>query len=652
MTQEADFVTYAYTTFLGREPDAPGLNWWTGQLASGALTSNELAVTMVESTEFTSDGLPICALYYTLFGRSPDLTGLNYWREAAQQGISLESIANNIMASEEYTTTSAGKTTGEMLTQFYQLGLGRDPDYAGYEYWLSEIANGMSLTGVATRLAESAEAADYLGKQLSISALYYGLTGSLATDAQMTAGLTVPIEDLALALMLTDSYTGPTVSDLEPQELIAYIRTDDPTSLILTGIPTGTVVLDLSQTTPALTENGQAFSITGLENVVNIDAGTLPANVVLTASANDVVFTGGNGADTLTGGSGSDQLSGGNGSDILAGAAGDDQLDGGSGDDTLNGGDGNDQMIGGAGSDHLSGNAGDDQLDGGEGTDSFTGGEGNDIFVISDESHSTSLAETFDGGEGTDIIRLDFSGDLDLSRATISGIESIVFNNDGNSLTLTADQLTALTSITGSAGAQDTVIVTTPGLLQITDTLFTGIDTVQGGNGGSNDIIDNTTRGLTLIGGNGADYLEGGTGADTLQGNAGVDAYAYLQGEDSRRYEGETAITADTIIGFDFGADKIRLANEFNGTTTALTVDSAWLSTWTALETNADLQTAFADSDIDAVLLTVNTGSAAGQYLLIEDGTTDTGFQSAEDITIKLTGAVNTDLFDAADFIL
>lgn len=652
MTQEADFVTYAYTTFLGRAPDAPGLNWWAGQLTSGAITSNELAVTMVESTEFTSNGLPICALYYTLFGRSPDLAGLNYWRDVAGQGSTLESIAEKLMGSDEYSTASAGKTTGEMLAQFYQLGLGRAPDDAGYEYWLSEIENGMSLTEMATRFAESAEAMEHLEKPLSISALYDGLTGSLASDAQMAAGLAVTLEDLAQTIMLTDSYIGPRVSDLDPQGLIAYISTDDPTALILTGTPAGSVVLDLGQALPELTDNGQAVSITGLGNVVSVDAGTLASGVVLSAPASSVVFTGGSAADTLTGGDGSDQLTGGDGADILSGAAGDDHLYGGSGDDTLTGGDGSDQLFGGAGSDHLYGNAGDDYLDGGEGTDYFVGGGGDDIFVISDASHGSGLAETFDGGDGTDLIRLDFSGDMDLSRATFSGMESIVFNSDGNTLTLTADQLTELTSIIGSAQAQDTVIVTTPGLLEITDTLFTDIDVFQGGEGGSNDIIDSTTRGLTLIGGNGSDYIEGGIGADILQGNAGVDVYAYLQGEDSR-YEGVTTFTADTIIGFDFGADKIRLANELTGTVTALTVDSAWLSTWaTTLEANTDLQTAFADADIDAVLLTVSIGSAAGQYLLIEDGTTDTGFQSAEDITIKLTGAVNTSLFDAADFIL
>ena len=651
MTQEADFVAYAYTTFLGRNPDAPGLEWWTEQLTSGAVTSNQLAAILVESAEFTSDGLPITALYYTLFGRSPDLPGLNYWREVAFQGSTLESIADKLMSSEEYTTASAAKTTGEMLTQFYQLGLGRTPDDAGYEYWLYEIENGMSLTEVVTRFAESPEALAYLEKQLAVSAIYYGLTGSLVTDDQMTAGLSVDLEDLAMAIMLTDRYTGPTVSDLNPPGLIAYISEDDATALILTGNPSGNVVLDLSQTPLALTDNGQAVSITGLENIVNISADTLSASVVLTASSGDVVFSGGSAADTLTGGSGNDQLTGNNGNDILSGASGDDQLYGGEGDDTLMGGDGNDQLTGGMGSDSLTGDAGNDQLDGGEGTDSFTGGEGDDIFVISDESHSSGLAETFDGGDGTDMIRLDFSGDLDLSYATITDVESIVFNSDGNTVTVTAEQLAALTAITGSAQAQDIIIINTPSLLEITDTLFTDIDTFQGGDGGSNDMIDNTTRGLTLIGGNDADYIEGGAGADTLQGNAGGDVYAYLQGTDSR-YEGATAFNGDTIVGFDFNADKIRIANQFTGTTTTLTVDAAWLSTWDSLETNTDLQTAFADSDIDAVLLTVNGGSAAGLYLLIEDGTTDTGFQSAEDITIKLTGAVNMSLFDSEDFII
>ena len=599
MTPENNFVAYAYQTFLGRAADTAGLAWWTEELESKAVTTNQLPIEMIGSNEFKNQGLPVCALYYTLFGRAPDLPGLTYWRTANQKGVSLSTIADKLMASDEYTNVSSGKTAEEMLRQFYGLGLGRDPDHVGFEYWLSQIQTGMSLAEVAARFAESAEAEQHLEKPLAISALYSGLTEKIPTADQMAIGLALPLENLALSLMLSDAYKGPAVFDLKPTGLIAYTGADDVTALTLTGVPAGGIHLDLSQSTPVLTENGSIVPFTGLDAVATVDAGSLSVDVTLVGSDADVVFTGGSRGDTLTGG------------------------------------------------------AGNDQLDGRGGTDIFKGGGGDDIFVITDQTHSSGLAEIFDGGEGTDRIRFDFSGAMNFTDATISGVESILFNDNGNRLTLSPEQLNSVTSFVGAADAADSIILSAPGLIQITENRFTDIETFQGGDSGSNDIIDGSGRNLTLIGGNGADYIEGGMGADALQGNGGSDAFGYLLGNHSR-YTGGTAFTGDTITGFDFaGQDKIRLANAFDGTAASLTMDSVWLSTWAVtLENNMDLQTAFADSDIDAVLLTVNDGSASGQYLLIEDGTTSTGFQSAEDFTIKLTGAVNQSFFDGDDFII
>ena len=54
-----DFVFRLYRTFMGREPDDSGLEFWNGQLATGNMTRNEVIKGFAESQEFTN----ICLEY-------------------------------------------------------------------------------------------------------------------------------------------------------------------------------------------------------------------------------------------------------------------------------------------------------------------------------------------------------------------------------------------------------------------------------------------------------------------------------------------------------------------------------------------------------------------------------------------------------------
>lgn len=51
---EEDIVEAFYGNFLGREPDAPGLAFWTEQVTTGSLDSSELLLAFSESAEFRS----------------------------------------------------------------------------------------------------------------------------------------------------------------------------------------------------------------------------------------------------------------------------------------------------------------------------------------------------------------------------------------------------------------------------------------------------------------------------------------------------------------------------------------------------------------------------------------------------------------------
>jgi V8-like Glu-specific endopeptidase len=78
-----------YQASFGRIPDLPGLDYWKGELDSGALTMAQIAQQFAGSSEFAAlyganatNTQYVDALYLNVLGRAPDSGGLTYWVDA------------------------------------------------------------------------------------------------------------------------------------------------------------------------------------------------------------------------------------------------------------------------------------------------------------------------------------------------------------------------------------------------------------------------------------------------------------------------------------------------------------------------------------------------------------------------------------------
>ena len=95
-TDEA-WVTDLYRKVLHRAPDAGGLQYWIGQVASRGRAS--VASRIYASPESRRDR--VTALYEALLGRGPDPSGLAYWSERVATTGDLE-LAVRLVDSGEY----------------------------------------------------------------------------------------------------------------------------------------------------------------------------------------------------------------------------------------------------------------------------------------------------------------------------------------------------------------------------------------------------------------------------------------------------------------------------------------------------------------------------------------------------------------------
>jgi len=158
-----DFVTRFYQLCLDRDPDLAGLDVWVSDLLDGKLTGSDVAYGFVFSNEFinknTTNEEYLTVLYEAFFNRQPDPAGWQGWLEAMKNGTSRQDVLNGFIFAVEFAELcdaygilayrrpdSTKELVKDFVTRFYQLCLGREPDPAGLNGWVTALLDG-SQTG-------------------------------------------------------------------------------------------------------------------------------------------------------------------------------------------------------------------------------------------------------------------------------------------------------------------------------------------------------------------------------------------------------------------------------------------------------------------------------------------------------------------------
>ena len=102
-----EFSTRLYTKCLGREPEQKGLRYWSLRLTNRDITGAELGKQFFESEEYmnkkSSNADYVTALYRTFLDREPETDGFNYWTTRLKDGASRRELLRGFVSSQEYT---------------------------------------------------------------------------------------------------------------------------------------------------------------------------------------------------------------------------------------------------------------------------------------------------------------------------------------------------------------------------------------------------------------------------------------------------------------------------------------------------------------------------------------------------------------------
>lgn len=111
-TNTEAFVARIYTMALSREPEASGFKYWTGEINAKRKTPVAVAEQFIFSPEFTGKNLNntdyVKVLYRTFMGREADQAGINYWVGQLNKGVSRKSVLRSFAGCQEFKNIVAG----------------------------------------------------------------------------------------------------------------------------------------------------------------------------------------------------------------------------------------------------------------------------------------------------------------------------------------------------------------------------------------------------------------------------------------------------------------------------------------------------------------------------------------------------------------
>ena len=202
---DAGFVDILYQTLFDRPGDAAGTEAWLDQLASGRLRemiiyeftrsqefytlATSFGVVAVNSNDESAYGVrAFTERFYTLvLGRQPDVAGFDSWVSGLTAGtLTGGDLAKNFFLSEEY--LSQNTSDSAFIDTCYQAFFGRDADEAGKQGWLTMLSQSSSRADVLEGFSGSAEFVQ-LAASYGIKAYRAGVVASGASTSQGVARL-------------------------------------------------------------------------------------------------------------------------------------------------------------------------------------------------------------------------------------------------------------------------------------------------------------------------------------------------------------------------------------------------------------------------------------------------------------------------------
>ncbi len=162
----------------------------------------------------------VARMYKAFLGRRADRSGLEFYENQAERGVSPKAIAASLAGSAEFKRLSTGRNDADFVESLYRATVGRPADANGKAYWVQNLrSNRMSRSDVGLAFADSAEFGRRTASENYAIAAFQVATGNRGPSsegaidtyaARLDNGalkVTV-VEDIALSVHPVDYWTA------------------------------------------------------------------------------------------------------------------------------------------------------------------------------------------------------------------------------------------------------------------------------------------------------------------------------------------------------------------------------------------------------------------------------------------------------------
>ncbi|MFN8018853.1 MAG: DUF4214 domain-containing protein, partial [Acidimicrobiales bacterium] len=142
-TSPSVFVKRQYQDFGAGSPSSAQVSTWVKNFEGG--TSPIALIDQLRRADAWHGRVgPVTRLYSAYFLRTPDTSGLTYWTNKSRAGTRLYAISSTFAASSEFQRRYGRLTNQQFVQLVYQNVLGRSPDPSGLAYWKKQLDKGQT----------------------------------------------------------------------------------------------------------------------------------------------------------------------------------------------------------------------------------------------------------------------------------------------------------------------------------------------------------------------------------------------------------------------------------------------------------------------------------------------------------------------------